>query len=597
VFEVKEALNLHHLSFEQRLPLKKEAFLALDNSDFVYWAGYLPSGPFVPPFEPEEVTPVVAIPVQATPADIEAIKQAEIRGPHVIVARGGTYAPKAGIDPNLAVKREQTGTTYAYLLGKYSLSLNERRLLENAGVRIVAQYRGPSTKPFRSAPTYVISLPLNKLNSVANQPFTYWIGYVPPKLKITPEVLNPKNDYDSLNLYLFGNDMMGEFRERLQQKGVTVLGYEESIYGGVVRSSVPLENIDEVANLDFVSFIDIEYSGLATAGESDSNLANNHLNTDQPNLASSSFKEVAGVTPGESLYVFDRTAENIQLFLTFNNIKKSKFLLQLAEERIAEVQILVQNNQIGEISNLVRDYSSHVVESKRLGENNVEITNLVEQSTSKNTIILQEISEQVPGEQKQEIQTAIETSKITTKTSLVDDSSESNATKSPLTPSNYTETKSVQPTTTQVEALRQEEISNIHAVKTRGGTYAPRLGVDPNLSAQIGKRNTTYAYLLGKYTLNKSEEQIIQNLAVQWITTYNGPSTKPLHSAPTYVVKISLNTVNTLANQPFTYWIGYVPPKLKIAPEVLSYTEDYRWLNIHLFGNDTTGLLVWCKCF
>ncbi|MCR4330792.1 MAG: DUF5667 domain-containing protein [Patescibacteria group bacterium] len=50
----------------------------------------------------------------------------------------------------------------------------------------------------------------------------------------------------------------------------------------------------------------------------------------------------AGLTPESALYFFDRLGENLQEFFTFNKEAKAKLQIEFANERIAEIKILIE---------------------------------------------------------------------------------------------------------------------------------------------------------------------------------------------------------------------------------------------------------------
>jgi hypothetical protein len=65
----------------------------------------------------------------------------------------------------------------------------------------------------------------------------------------------------------------------------------------------------------------------------------------------------AGITPDSILYPVDKAIEAIQLALTSSNIKKAELLAQNAEERLAEVQAMLDKNKIDIAKNTAEDYS------------------------------------------------------------------------------------------------------------------------------------------------------------------------------------------------------------------------------------------------
>lgn len=71
----------------------------------------------------------------------------------------------------------------------------------------------------------------------------------------------------------------------------------------------------------------------------------------------------AGITPDSILYPIDKLIEEIQLALTFNDVDKAKVLAQDAEERLAEVQVMMNEGKITYADTTATDYTKTVEQS------------------------------------------------------------------------------------------------------------------------------------------------------------------------------------------------------------------------------------------
>lgn len=63
-----------------------------------------------------------------------------------------------------------------------------------------------------------------------------------------------------------------------------------------------------------------------------------------------------GVTPDQLLYSVDQLLEDFQLYLTINSEKEMEILLGLAQERLAEVQAMTDEEKLEYINILMKNY-------------------------------------------------------------------------------------------------------------------------------------------------------------------------------------------------------------------------------------------------
>lgn len=125
----------------------------------------------------------------------------------------------------------------------------------------------------------------------------------------------------------------------------------------------------------------------------------------------------AGVKPGSFFYFFDTTFENISLFFTFNSESKVKKALKHADERLAEVEALVEDKNPNAVKTAITNYESNIalaaekskeVQDKERAEN---LFTLISDNTSKNQEVLSAVLIKVPEEAKEAITRAIEISR------------------------------------------------------------------------------------------------------------------------------------------------------------------------------------------
>ncbi|TSC69881.1 MAG: hypothetical protein G01um101470_940 [Parcubacteria group bacterium Gr01-1014_70] len=125
----------------------------------------------------------------------------------------------------------------------------------------------------------------------------------------------------------------------------------------------------------------------------------------------------AGVKPGSLFYFFDTSFEKIGLFFTFNPEKKAQKALKHAGERLAEIELVADDDNTNTIKTAVANYESSVALA---AEKSMDITDKgesarlftsIEGSASRNQEVLSSVLIKVPEEAKEAITQAIEVSK------------------------------------------------------------------------------------------------------------------------------------------------------------------------------------------
>ena len=133
--------------------------------------------------------------------------------------------------------------------------------------------------------------------------------------------------------------------------------------------------------------------------------------------ASASAATNAGVKPGSFWYGFDIAFEKVNLFFTFNSEGKARKALGYADERLAEAEAVVENNDTDEVKTAITNYESSIAfvaeKSKDIPEKEkaAALLTSIANNTSKHQEILADILSKVPDEAKEAITKAIEVSR------------------------------------------------------------------------------------------------------------------------------------------------------------------------------------------
>ena len=123
-----------------------------------------------------------------------------------------------------------------------------------------------------------------------------------------------------------------------------------------------------------------------------------------------------GVKPGSFFYYFDTTFEKIGLFFTFNSEKKAEKALENADERLAEVEAVANENKPEAVATAMANYQENIslatAESKEIKdkEKAQNLLSTIADNTSKHQEVLAEVYNKAPDEAKKAIEKAIEVS-------------------------------------------------------------------------------------------------------------------------------------------------------------------------------------------
>jgi hypothetical protein len=124
-----------------------------------------------------------------------------------------------------------------------------------------------------------------------------------------------------------------------------------------------------------------------------------------------------GLLPDNPFHFFQDFFEQLQLFFTFGPQNKANFHLQLAEKRLAEMNLALQENKTDLVHTLSQDYENEMNQTeteidnaKGLGQNVTALAQHVVEETFKHQLVLENVLNKVPDEAKFGIEHAINVS-------------------------------------------------------------------------------------------------------------------------------------------------------------------------------------------
>lgn len=141
---------------------------------------------------------------------------------------------------------------------------------------------------------------------------------------------------------------------------------------------------------------------------------------DQPNVVA----EVgAGIykprfLPDHPLYFIKNLGESIRLFFTFNKVSKAKYLLYLAEKRVADAKGLIEKGKSAKAEKSLTRYQEalnkvmeQVQKAEEKGQNVEEVVAKVSEATLRHQKALADVWEKVPEPAKEAIEKVIDVSR------------------------------------------------------------------------------------------------------------------------------------------------------------------------------------------
>ncbi len=118
----------------------------------------------------------------------------------------------------------------------------------------------------------------------------------------------------------------------------------------------------------------------------------------------------AGTTPGSPIFFLDRFFEGVGTFFTFGEANKAQRYLALAEERLAEAQVLAERQDDENTTEAVELYEEQFAEAKeragRTGEIDLEAE--VTDATTRHLSALDQVLERVPEQARERVRAAKE---------------------------------------------------------------------------------------------------------------------------------------------------------------------------------------------
>ncbi len=119
----------------------------------------------------------------------------------------------------------------------------------------------------------------------------------------------------------------------------------------------------------------------------------------------------AGITPDSPLYRLDKAIERISLAITFNKAEKADKRLQIASERLAELKEMTLKGKTEYSDNLADEYSDNIRVANEIAaavskEDRSKFYQLIELTTSKHLLVLDQLHENAPVQAKSAIEKA-----------------------------------------------------------------------------------------------------------------------------------------------------------------------------------------------
>lgn len=125
-----------------------------------------------------------------------------------------------------------------------------------------------------------------------------------------------------------------------------------------------------------------------------------------------------GMLPDSPLYFLERAAERMSIFFTFNNKAKAERLLRQSEERLAEIEVLLQREKVEKVKETAEHYQERVDEAleragrarERNEENIDDVFERIAENAARHQEILGDVYDRVPEDAKDAIERALEMS-------------------------------------------------------------------------------------------------------------------------------------------------------------------------------------------
>lgn len=115
-----------------------------------------------------------------------------------------------------------------------------------------------------------------------------------------------------------------------------------------------------------MAFLLVGMMGFISAADnlSANSTTNATMNVTNNNTVNTSTNVSAGVLPGSFLYGLDKGLNNLRLALTFNQEKKAQLALNIAQERLAEAEVLAQKGEYNKSAEAVNAHEKMMVKAQ-----------------------------------------------------------------------------------------------------------------------------------------------------------------------------------------------------------------------------------------
>ncbi|NQV93339.1 hypothetical protein HQ403_02470 [Candidatus Kaiserbacteria bacterium] len=125
----------------------------------------------------------------------------------------------------------------------------------------------------------------------------------------------------------------------------------------------------------------------------------------------------AGMLPDSPFYFLERLTEGVTIFFTFGDKAKAERLFKQSEERLAEVQALVNKDKSEKAEKIIERYQEKIAKAieraKRAREKNEDVDDILEhiaEATSRHQEVLGDVYKKAPEDAKEAIKHALEMS-------------------------------------------------------------------------------------------------------------------------------------------------------------------------------------------
>jgi serine protease AprX len=125
-----------------------------------------------------------------------------------------------------------------------------------------------------------------------------------------------------------------------------------------------------------------------------------------------------GITPDSWLYGFKKFFENVDMFLTFDEVERAEKYVQYAELRLVETKEMIEKGKPEFVDDLLNEYEVNLEKGNKIskhahqtGKNIEKLTELIAVTTSVHIDVLEDVLQKVPEQAKPAIEKAIGFSK------------------------------------------------------------------------------------------------------------------------------------------------------------------------------------------